>query len=65
MAEMETDELMQADEAFAGNRLLSTFNAEARGLIEPLAKWSNSSRAKSSSIAAIRFWRACFRWDRR
>lgn len=26
---------MQADEAFAGNRLLSTFNAEARGLIEP------------------------------
>jgi CRP-like cAMP-binding protein len=35
MAEIETDELMQADEAFAGNRLLSTFNAEARGLIEP------------------------------
>jgi CRP-like cAMP-binding protein len=35
MAEIETDELMQADEAFAGNRLLSTFNTEARGLIEP------------------------------
>jgi CRP-like cAMP-binding protein len=35
MAEVVTDELIQADEAFAGNRLLSTFNAEARGLIEP------------------------------
>lgn len=35
MAELETDELIQADEAFAGNRLLSTFDAEARGLIEP------------------------------
>jgi hypothetical protein len=31
----ETDELNQADEAFAGNRLLSTFSPEARGLIEP------------------------------
>jgi DNA-binding MarR family transcriptional regulator len=31
----ETDELNQADEAFAGNRLLSTFNAEARAVIEP------------------------------
>jgi CRP-like cAMP-binding protein len=29
------DELNQADQAFAGNRLLSTFNSEARGLIEP------------------------------
>jgi CRP-like cAMP-binding protein len=27
--------LIQADEAFAGNRLLSTFATEARGLIEP------------------------------
>jgi CRP-like cAMP-binding protein len=35
MAQIVTDELTQADEAFAGNRLLSTFNAEARGLIEP------------------------------
>ena len=35
MAEVTTDELNRADEAFAGNRLLSTFNAEARGLIEP------------------------------
>src|SRR4051812_10071552 len=35
MAEVMADELMQADEAFAGNRLLSTFSAEARGLIEP------------------------------
>jgi CRP-like cAMP-binding protein len=31
----ETDELVQADEAFAGNRLLSTFSREARALIEP------------------------------
>ena len=30
-----TDELDQIDEAFAGNRLLSTFPAEARALIEP------------------------------
>jgi CRP-like cAMP-binding protein len=31
----ETDELVQADQAFAGNRLLSTFSREARALIEP------------------------------
>ena len=30
-----TDELDRADEAFAGNRLLSTFAADARALIEP------------------------------
>jgi CRP-like cAMP-binding protein len=30
-----TNELIEADEAFAGNRLLSTFASEARGLIEP------------------------------
>jgi CRP-like cAMP-binding protein len=30
-----TDELNQADEAFAGNRLLSTFSREARALVEP------------------------------
>jgi CRP-like cAMP-binding protein len=30
-----TDELTQADEAFTGNRLLSTFSREARALIEP------------------------------
>ena len=30
-----TDELIEADEAFAGNRLLSTFNGEARALLEP------------------------------
>ena len=33
--ELAADELNRADEAFAGNRLLSTFNGEARGLIEP------------------------------
>ena len=31
----ETDELNRADEAFAGNRLLSTFSRDARALIEP------------------------------
>jgi CRP-like cAMP-binding protein len=35
VAEVTTDELTQADEAFAGNRLLSTFSREARALIEP------------------------------
>lgn len=35
MAQVTTDELNQADEAFAGNRLLSTFSREARALIEP------------------------------
>lgn len=35
MAEVETDELIRADQAFAGNRLLSTFSPEARALIEP------------------------------
>ena len=35
MVQTATDELIQADEAFAGNRLLSTFDAESRGLIEP------------------------------
>ncbi|HEX2803284.1 MAG TPA: Crp/Fnr family transcriptional regulator [Sphingomicrobium sp.] len=32
-----TDELDRLDEAFAGNRLLSTFPAEARALVEPFA----------------------------
>jgi CRP-like cAMP-binding protein len=31
----ERDELLLADEAFAGNRLLSTFSSEARALVEP------------------------------
>ena len=35
MQETTTDELIRADEAFAGNRLLSTFSSEARALIEP------------------------------
>ena len=35
MAAIRTDELTQADQAFAGNRLLSTFSREARALIEP------------------------------
>jgi CRP-like cAMP-binding protein len=34
----ETDELVHADEAFAGNRLLTTFSREARGLIEPFGE---------------------------
>lgn len=35
MAQLATDELNKADEAFAANRLLSTFSREARALIEP------------------------------
>jgi CRP-like cAMP-binding protein len=35
VAQVTIDELNQADQAFAGNRLLSTFSREARALIEP------------------------------
>ena len=38
MAQVTTDELIQADEAFAGNRLLATFSREARALVEPFGK---------------------------
>jgi CRP-like cAMP-binding protein len=37
VAQVTTDELNRADEAFAGNRLLATFSREARALIEPFA----------------------------
>jgi len=33
-----TDELSRADEAFSGNRLLSTFSREARALLEPFGE---------------------------
>ena len=35
MAEAIIDELKRADQAFAGNRLLSTFSKDARALVEP------------------------------
>jgi CRP-like cAMP-binding protein len=35
VAQVTTDEFIQADEAFSGNRLLSTFSREARELVEP------------------------------
>ena len=38
MPESTIDELTRADEAFAGNRLLSTFSREARALIEPFGE---------------------------
>lgn len=38
MAETTTDELSRADEAFGGNRLLSTFSREARALLEPFGE---------------------------
>jgi CRP-like cAMP-binding protein len=38
VTQIETDELTRADEAFAGNRLLSTFSSEARALIEPFGE---------------------------
>jgi CRP-like cAMP-binding protein len=39
VAQQIIDELNRADEAFAGNRLLSTFSKEARGLIEPFGEF--------------------------
>lgn len=38
MEDTTLDELTQADRAFAGNRLLATFTAEARGLLEPFGE---------------------------
>jgi CRP-like cAMP-binding protein len=38
VAETQTDELIRADEAFAGNRLLSTFSREARAILEPFGE---------------------------
>ena len=38
MAQTAVDELSRTDEAFAGNRLLSTFARETRGLIEPFGE---------------------------
>jgi CRP-like cAMP-binding protein len=38
VAEVTTDELIEADEAFSGNRLLATFTREARALIEPFGE---------------------------
>lgn len=38
MIQSTIDELTRADEAFAGNRLLSTFSREARALIEPFGE---------------------------
>jgi DNA-binding transcriptional regulator YhcF (GntR family) len=35
VTQVTTDELTQVDEAFSGNRLLSTFSREARALVEP------------------------------
>jgi len=38
VVETTTDEMSRADEAFAGNRLLSTFSREARALLEPFGE---------------------------
>ena len=38
VAQTMTDEMTRADEAFSGNRLLSTFSREARALIEPFGE---------------------------
>lgn len=38
MTQITTNELSRADEAFAGNRLLSTFSLEARALLEPFGE---------------------------
>ena len=41
MTQLAIDERLQADEVFAGNRLLSTLSPEARGLIEPFGTLVN------------------------
>jgi hypothetical protein len=41
VAHATTDELDRLDEAFAGNRLLSTFSREDRSLIEPFGTMIN------------------------
>ena len=38
VAEASTDELTRADEAFSGNRLLSTFSLQERSLLEPFGE---------------------------
>ncbi|HUP67202.1 MAG TPA: helix-turn-helix domain-containing protein [Sphingomicrobium sp.] len=55
-----TDELSRADEAFAGNRLLSTFPAESRGLIEPFGEMielrsGDNVLARGDQVAASLF----------
>jgi CRP-like cAMP-binding protein len=51
MVQTAIDELSRADEAFAGNRLLSTFSREARGLIEPFGE---TIEVKSGEIVLTR-----------
>ena len=47
VADVTTDELIRADEAFAGNRLLSTFSREARGADRAVRRrWSSSTPAR-------------------
>ena len=48
MAQTTIDELSRADEAFAGNRLLSTFSREARALIEPFGEMMELGAGESS-----------------
>lgn len=42
-----TDELTRADDAFAGNRLLSTFSREARALLEPFGELTRLSAGET------------------
>jgi len=51
VAETTIDELTRADEAFAGNRLLSTFSREARALIEP---FGTMVQLKAGEVALTR-----------
>ena len=45
--DLTTDELTQADQAFAGNRLLSTMSREARALLEPFGEMIELSGGQS------------------
>ena len=65
VAQVMIDELIEADEAFAGNRLLSTFYAEARALIEPVGVMIELASGEWSWTAATRSSPACFRSARR
>ena len=52
MTDLMLDELDRLDQAFTGNRLLSTFAAEARGLIEPASTVVDLELASSCFAAA-------------
>ena len=59
--ETTTDELSRADEAFAGNRLLSTMTREARALIEPYGDMVDLSPGETVLQRGVQPKAACSR----